>query len=211
MTEVLERIRVQRILPVLRSRDVDDAIATARACAHGTISVVELTYTTPRVEEAVRTLVADGLVVGVGTVTSREQVRTAAAAGASFVVSFTNPEGMVPTADECSVTAIPGAMTPTEVADCVRVGAQAVKLFPARVLGARYLRDLRSVLPDVCAIATGGLRATPESFGPWLDAGALAVGIGSELGSAGRDGPGVVANRVRHALAAVRDALGLEP
>jgi 2-dehydro-3-deoxyphosphogluconate aldolase/(4S)-4-hydroxy-2-oxoglutarate aldolase len=202
MTDVLERIARQRVVPVLRSTDVQDAIATARACAAAGMEVVELTHSTPNVEAAVRALADEQVVIGVGTITSAAQVEAAVTAGAGFVVSFTAPAGMVAAARSLGVPAIPGALTPTEVAGCLQSGAAAVKLFPARGLAPAYLRDLRAVLGDFPAIVTGGLQASAASIVPWLQAGALAVGLGGDLGTVAADGAQEVQRRARAALAA---------
>jgi 2-dehydro-3-deoxyphosphogluconate aldolase/(4S)-4-hydroxy-2-oxoglutarate aldolase len=208
MADVLERIAAQRVVPVLRSGDVADAVATARACARAGMEVIELTHSTPDVEIAIRELSRDGVTVGVGTVTSAAQVEPAIAAGAAFVVSFTAPEGMVQAARALGVPAIPGALTPTEVADCLAQGAPAVKLFPARGLAPAYLRDLRAVMPQLRAIVTGGLRASAEDVVPWLEAGALAVGLGGDIGTAVADGAEEVERRAREALAAAAGTSG---
>jgi 2-dehydro-3-deoxyphosphogluconate aldolase/(4S)-4-hydroxy-2-oxoglutarate aldolase len=201
---VLKQLAAQRVIPVLRTADVDDAVATARACAAAGMRAIELTRTTPDVERALEALRGDGLLLGLGTVTHRDQVAAAARAGARFVVSFCAPAGMVAEAHAHGLAAIPGAFTPGEIAACAAHGADAVKVFPARMASPAYLKDLRAVLPGVRLMATGGLRAAPDSAGAWLDAGALAVGIGSELGSAARDGAEEVERRAHAAL----DGLG---
>ena len=179
MSDLLAVLAAQRVIPVLRTADVDDAVATARACAAAGMRAIELTRTTPDVERALLALRDDeGLVLGLGTVTHRDQVARAVAAGARFVVSFTAPVGMVEEAHAHGLPAIPGAFTPTEVAACAAAGADAVKLFPARALPPACVRDLHAVMPDVPLVATGGLRASADSAGAWLAAGALAVGIG---------------------------------
>ena len=207
MSEVLNRIGQQRVLPVLRSADTDDAVATARACARGGLKVIELTRSTPRVEDALNALAEDDdLLLGVGTVTNPEQVRSAAAAGARFVVSFAAPDGLVETAHELGMIAIPGALTATEVLRATQRGADAVKLFPASAVEPGYLRDLAAVMPGVRILVTGGLRATPDSVQPWLDVGALAVGIGSDLGSVAVHGTDEVERRAALALNAASRA-----
>lgn len=199
---VLERLAAQRVVPVLRCAAVQDALDTARACARAGMSVVELTHSTPGVEDAVRTLTAENLEVGVGTITAAAQVRAAVAAGARFAVSYTMPDGMVQACAELGVAAIPGAFTPTEVAACLNAGAPAVKLFPARELSPGYLRDLRTVMPQLRAFVSGGLAAEAGRIRPWLEAGALAVGLGSDLGTVASVGAEEVERRARLALAA---------
>jgi 2-dehydro-3-deoxyphosphogluconate aldolase / (4S)-4-hydroxy-2-oxoglutarate aldolase len=207
VSAVLDRLAAQRVVPVIRCGDPADAVATARACAAAGMDVVELTCTTPAVGEALDALRDDGLCVGLGTITDALQIDIAVAGGAQFVVSFTNPYDFVGAAHASGLAAIPGALTPTEVAACRAAGADAVKLFPARILTPGYLRDLRAVLPDLRAVVTGGLRARAEDLHGWLDAGALALGLGGELGTAGADGAAEVTRRAADALAIAREAL----
>lgn len=200
MTGVLDRIAAQRVIPVLRSDDVGDAVDTARACARAGMTVVELTRTTPGVEEALLELRGEGLLLGVGTLTSAVEVDDAVAAGARFVVSFALRDGFVEAAAAAGVPAIPGALTPSEVAACLAAGAPAVKLFPARTITPGYLRDLRAVLPGLRCLISGGIAADAASIRPWLTAGALAVGVGSDLGSVATHGAAEVERRARIAL-----------
>jgi 2-dehydro-3-deoxyphosphogluconate aldolase/(4S)-4-hydroxy-2-oxoglutarate aldolase len=140
--------------------------------------VVELTRSTPDVESALRELTEEGLLVGVGTIADARYIESAVAAGARFVVSFANPRGFVAAARAAGVPAIPGALTPSEIAAAAASGADAVKIFPASTVSPSYLVSLRPVLPDVKLVVTGGIRATAEDIHPWLSAGALAVGVG---------------------------------
>jgi Entner-Doudoroff aldolase len=197
----LGRLRSQGWVPVLRSDDAEDAAATALACG---VDVVELTFSTPDVSEAVRRLVDEGRYVGVGTVRTAAQVAAAAAAGASFVVSFHRPEVFVGAALDAGIVPIPGALTPHEVASALDAGAPAVKLFPARLITPAYLGDLRTVLGDVALLVTGGIPAEPGAARAWLDAGAWCVGIGSQLGTVAVDGADEVSRRAAALTGALR-------
>jgi 2-dehydro-3-deoxyphosphogluconate aldolase/(4S)-4-hydroxy-2-oxoglutarate aldolase len=198
---VLAAIAEQGVLPVVRARDVDDAVATARALHRGGMAVVELTRSTPRVEDALRALAGDGLTLGLGTIAEAGEVAPAVAAGARFVVSYADPEGFTAAARASGVPAIPGVFTPQEAA---AAGVDTVKLFPARLAAPAYVRDLRAVLPHVRVLASGGIGTRPEQLLPWLRAGALAVGVGGELGTAAAVGPDEVERRARAALATRR-------
>jgi Entner-Doudoroff aldolase len=198
--DALGALRAQRWVPVLRSVDATDAVATALACREGGASVVELTYSTPDVLAAVAELVATGMRVGVGTVRTPQQVSEAVAAGASFLVSFERPVGFLEAAAEAGVLAIPGALTPQEVTTAVNEGAHAVKVFPARLVPPAYLRDLRAVLGDIPLLVTGGIDARRSAIQPWLDSGAWCVGIGSQLGSVREHGAAEVSRRVSELL-----------
>ena len=196
----VDELARQRILPVLRCPDADDAIATAHAAAEAGCRIVELTMSTPGVEVAIAPLVADGLVVAVGTVRDAADVPRLAEAGASLVVSFWNPPGFVDAATAAGIPAIPGGFTAAELAAAHADGAAAVKLFPASLAEPDYLRALHPLLPDLRLLVTGGVE--PEDVRPWLDAGAIAVGLGSKLGTAATVGADEVERRCRAALAA---------
>ncbi len=105
----VEELARQRVLPVLRCADADDAVATARAAAAAGCRLVEVTMSTPGVETAIAPLVDDGLFVAVGTVRDAADVPRLADAGASLVVSFWNPPGFVSTAAGAGIPAIPAA------------------------------------------------------------------------------------------------------
>ncbi len=197
---VIDELARQRVLPVLRCSDADDALATARAAAAAGCRVVEVTMSTPGVEAAIGPLVADGLVVAVGTVRDAADVARLAEAGASLVVSFWSPPGFVAAATAAGIPAIPGGFTTHELAAAHAEGAAAVKLFPASLADPSYLGALRPLLPDLRLVVTGGIE--PDGVRPWLDAGALAVGLGSNLGTAGTVGAAEVERRCRAALAA---------
>ena len=195
----LEELARQRVLPVLRCRDAEDTIATARAAAAAGCRVVEVTMSTPGAEDAIAPLVAEGLVVAVGTVRDASAVRGLADLGATMVVSFWNPPGFIAAAADAGIPAIPGGFTTHELAAAHVEGAAAVKLFPAGLADPSYLQALRPLLPDLRLLVTGGIE--PDGVRPWLEAGALAIGLGSRLGTAATVGAAEVERRCRTALA----------
>jgi len=133
--DVVAQLAAQRIVPVLRTADVEDAVATARACAAAGLRAIELTRTTPDVERALEALREDGLLLGLGTVTDRAQVAAAAHAGARFVVSFHAPAGMVAEAHAHGLAAIPGAFTPGGLYGISKLGLVSATVTLATSLG----------------------------------------------------------------------------
>jgi 2-dehydro-3-deoxyphosphogluconate aldolase / (4S)-4-hydroxy-2-oxoglutarate aldolase len=75
--------------------------------------------------------------------------------------------------------ALPGVLTPSEVASALAHGAAAVKLFPASSGGTTHLRALLGPFPEIKVVPTGGI--APGDVGAWLEAGAWAVGLGGRL------------------------------
>jgi 2-dehydro-3-deoxyphosphogluconate aldolase / (4S)-4-hydroxy-2-oxoglutarate aldolase len=177
--DVLEVVRADRAVAVVRAPSVADPAGLAGVLADAGIRCVEFTFTIPGVLEAIEAAAAAGALVGAGTVTEPAQAKDAIAAGARFVVSpVLVPEIVAPCRD-VGVPVVLAALTPTEVLAAARAGSIAVKLFPASLGGPRYLRDLRGPLPHVVFIPSGGVDSTNAR--EFLEAGAAAVFAGREL------------------------------
>jgi len=177
---VLDRLR-GRVVPVIRTGSASSARALVDALAAGGLTIFEITTSVPDHAALLAELARnDRLLVGMGTVLDAVAAHAAIDAGARFVVSPCVVPEVVEAAAARGVPAIPGAATPTEVLAAWRAGAAAVKCFPARQLGGpAFLKAVRSVLPDVPLIPTGGIEL--DDIDAYLAAGAHAVGMGGQL------------------------------
>ncbi|HEY1317113.1 MAG TPA: bifunctional 4-hydroxy-2-oxoglutarate aldolase/2-dehydro-3-deoxy-phosphogluconate aldolase [Gaiella sp.] len=175
----VDAIRAARLVAILRrADDVDGSVARL---ADAGVRVVEITLDSDDALGAIERARARGdLTVLAGTVREPEQVQAAVSAGAQGVVGPTLSLPVLERAAALGLPAIPGALTPTEIETARRAGAALVKLFPARVGGPRYVRDVLAPLTDVPLLVTGGVDATNAR--EFLAAGAVAVGVGSGLG-----------------------------
>lgn len=185
MPTVVEQIIARRIVAIVRLERYDRAVEVARALVEGGISAVEFTLTGAGANEAIgacRAALGDAILVGVGTVLDAQAAQGSIAAGAQFVVTpALRPEVIA----VCKAQGIPilcGALTPSEALTAHELGAEMVKIFPARTVGPAYIRDLLAPLPFLKLVPTGGIG--PENARAYLDAGAAAVGIGGNLVSA---------------------------
>lgn len=143
---------------------------------------MEVTLDNPDSLSAIRQLrdaLGEEVTLGAGTVRTTEQVREAAESGAQFCVSPHVDPRIVSASKNAGLVSIPGACTPTEVEMAIDAGADCVKLFPAGPLGVKYLAALRSPFPNVRFVPTGGI--SHGELRPWYEAGAFAVGLGSDL------------------------------
>lgn len=177
--DVLEAIRSDRAVAVIRGERVADPAGLAATFAEAGIRAIEFTFTIPEVLAAIEAAARSGAVVGAGTVRTAQQGRDAVSAGAQFLVSPACVEEVAAVAREAELPAFLGALTPTEVDAALKAGTSAVKLFPAGVGGPAYLRDLRGPFPDASFIPSGGV--TAENADAFLEAGAIAVYAGSNL------------------------------
>jgi 2-dehydro-3-deoxyphosphogluconate aldolase/(4S)-4-hydroxy-2-oxoglutarate aldolase len=176
----IETIRAARLVAILRRAAEADA-EVARLAVAG-VRVVEITLDSDDALGAIERARARGdVTVLAGTVREPAQVDAAVAAGAEGIVAPSLSLAVLERAAALGAPSIPGALTPTEVETAWRAGAALVKLFPARLGGPRYVQDLLAPLADVPLVATGGVDATNARA--FLDAGAVAVGVGSGLGS----------------------------
>jgi 2-dehydro-3-deoxyphosphogluconate aldolase / (4S)-4-hydroxy-2-oxoglutarate aldolase len=177
----IERLAATRALFILRGLREDAVLAAATAIERAGFSHLEITSDSPgmpRLLERVRDH-APGLVLGAGTVLDIATADAAIDASARFLVSPQTDAALIERIAARGAAALPGAFTPTEILLAHRAGAAAVKLFPGPIAGPDGLRDIRGPFPFIRFVPTGGI--TLEAVPSWLEAGALAVGIGRRL------------------------------
>lgn len=150
---------------------MDDAIHAdgfGDALVAGGLPIAEVTFRTDAAEESIRRLARRGdLLVGAGTVLTKEQADRAIDAGAAFLVApGTNP----PVIDHSllrSVPIVPGVATPTDIDLAMSFGLDAVKFFPAENLGGTAtLKAFAGPYADMMFLPTGGI--TPELLPSYL-------------------------------------------
>jgi 2-dehydro-3-deoxyphosphogluconate aldolase / (4S)-4-hydroxy-2-oxoglutarate aldolase len=207
---ILKHIADLGLLAVLRAPDPAGARRAVDALVETGVLGIEITYSTPDAASViadVKQSYGDEVLVGAGTLITRAQVAEAAEAGASYLVSPGLDDEVVASMQTSGVPAMAGVLTPTEVMRGVGLGVDVMKLFPGSLGGPSYLRSLRGPFPDVPFMPTGGVSA--DNVGDWLAAGAIAVGAGSELASAGDISSGDFAGireKGRRFLVAIREA-----
>jgi 2-dehydro-3-deoxyphosphogalactonate aldolase len=127
------------------------------------------------------------MLIGAGTLTNSAQVAKVIDAGGSLIVTPHADLSIVQAAKEADTFAVPGFFNPTEAFALLTAGADAIKLFPAEVLGPPMLKALKAVLPtDALVIPVGGIDR--ENIGVWMTAGASGFGAGSSIYKPGDDG-----------------------
>ena len=184
--EVLEIIRVHRIIAIVRLNDLSTAVDLSRALFAGGIRALEFTLSNPAAIKALAEVKAalpefdrGEAVIGIGTVLKADQARAAIEAGAQFIVSPATNLATIEACQQLKIAVMPGALTPTEILAAWEAGASAVKVFPARSVGPSYLKDVREPLPFLRLIPTGGI--DQHNVKEYLKNGAFAVGVGGNL------------------------------
>jgi 2-dehydro-3-deoxyphosphogluconate aldolase/(4S)-4-hydroxy-2-oxoglutarate aldolase len=181
--EVFDKMVSEGLIPVIRVASASEAIDVADAIKEGGVNFIEITMSVQGAIDVIKELTAkyrDEIIMGAGTVLDAETGRAALLAGAQFIVSPTLNLDLIELAHRYSAVVIPGAMTPTEILTAWNAGADMVKVFPAGQLGGPgYIKALRGPLPQILLVPTGGVNL--QNAGPFIQAGATALGVGSEL------------------------------
>ena len=133
MNDVIQKIYDIGIVPVIAIDDADKAVPLAKALVKGGLPAAEVTFRTAAAEEAIKRIVAEvpEMLVGAGTVLTKEQADRAIAAGVKFIVSpGFNPEITKYVIDK-GMLMMPGTATPGEMEQAMSMGLDVVKFFPA--------------------------------------------------------------------------------
>jgi len=205
---ITEQLRDTGVAAILRADRPDHLEEVAHELAAAGITCIELTLTTPGALDALAQLrrsLDAGVALGLGSVLDAAQAQAALDAGADFLVTPGVCEEVARAAGARAAPCYQGVFTPTEVVAAWRLGAPAVKLFPAATGGPRHLRDIRGPLPEIPLVPTGGIAL--EQIADYFAAGAIAVGLGGPLiGDALRGGStAALRERARAALDAVTE------
>lgn len=176
-----------RVVAIVRLEHYDRAAQIAAALVAGGVRSLEFTLTGRGAFAAIETVrreLGSDVQVGVGTVLTVEDAERAIASGAEFVVTPAFRPLVIDLCNRLDVPSLCGGFTPSELLAAHEAGAPIVKLFPARQASPTYLKDVLAPLPFLRVVPTGGIDHTNARA--WLDAGALAVGIGGKMVAADR-------------------------
>ena len=177
----LDQLLASRVIAIVRTHREDEIVPLARAIVQGGIGVLEVALTSPGAIAAIRQIALEvkGATVGAGTVLDERQAGAAIEAGSQFLMSPGFSLRVLRAATDRHIPYIPGALTPTELTAIFEHGLREIKIFPAGSLGPSYIRELLGPFPDLRPIPTGGV--TRENARAFLEAGAVAVGVGGAL------------------------------
>lgn len=185
---VIEWIEQHRVIVIVRGVASDKLVPLAEALCEGGIRAMEFTYNAcgdpsdETVAENIRRAteaMAGKMLVGAGTVLTEKQVELTAAAGGCFVISPDVNETVIRKTRALGLVSIPGALTPSEITQANRAGADFIKLFPADLFGPKYVKTLSAPLSHVRFLAVGGVN--DQTIPAYLAAGVKGFGVASAV------------------------------
>jgi len=178
----LSQLQKHKAIAVIRAAKKEWGREMAMAVASGGMQLIEITWNSDGAEELISELRSElpGCTIGTGTLFNMQQLKEAITSGAQFLFTPHVDLAMIQAAREQHVPIIPGALTPTEIVTAWSHGASCVKVFPVQAVGgADYIKSLQGPLGEIPLIPTGGVSV--ENAKEFLQAGAMAVGLSSEL------------------------------
>lgn len=186
--QVIELVLQTKLVAIVRGVYGQDCLNLAKALCEGGICALEVTFDQSntalwqKTADTIRLLnenLGESMVFGAGTVTSVELVNIAKNAGAKFIVSPDCEPDVIRATVEAGMVSMPGALTPTEVLQAHKAGADFVKVFPAGTMGAAYLKAIAAPINHVRLLAVGGVNET--NVADFMKAGAVGAGVGGNL------------------------------
>jgi 2-dehydro-3-deoxyphosphogluconate aldolase / (4S)-4-hydroxy-2-oxoglutarate aldolase len=172
------------LVPLFYSGDAAEANAIAKAVADGGSRVLEFTNRGEKALGVFAEIVNANpkLIVGVGSVLDAPTAALFIAYGANFIVGpVFNPE-VARLCNRRKIAYLPGCGSVSEISTAEEAGVEIAKVFPGESVGGPgFIKAVLGPMPWSRLMPTGGVDATAASIGEWIKAGAVAVGMGSNL------------------------------
>ncbi|SIT26418.1 bifunctional 4-hydroxy-2-oxoglutarate aldolase/2-dehydro-3-deoxy-phosphogluconate aldolase [Chryseobacterium gambrini] len=184
---IIQKIKGQKIVPLFYNESFEVSKSIVESLYKAGIRVVEYTNRGASALQNFRKLKElsatefPELFLGIGTVKNVAEMNEYVNAGADFIITPVIDESIVKNASERNILLIPGCFTPSEINLAYQNGLRMVKIFPADVVGKKYIRSIRPVFPEMEFMLTGGISSDCEDILSWMESGAVAVGLGSSL------------------------------
>jgi 2-dehydro-3-deoxyphosphogluconate aldolase / (4S)-4-hydroxy-2-oxoglutarate aldolase len=184
--QIFDEIKRTRVVPLFTHDDAALAVEVLRAAYEAGIRVFEFTNRRKNSFEVFQALVKHrsqypDLMLGIGTIMDPETTVKFIDAGADFIISPILKTSMAEVCHRYNKHWMPGCATLTEIVTAKEFGAEIIKIFPGSVLGPGFISSIMPVVPDLNLMITGGVEPNEQNLSAWFKAGAMAVGMGSQL------------------------------
>lgn len=183
---MIESMQSTGIIPLFSHDDPTVARQIVTAAYKGGVRIIEFTNRKQNALEVFTELVKNRsaypeMQLGIGTVMDAATTKRFIDAGADFIISPILKPEMAEVCRQHNIPWIPGCATLTEIVNARDLGAEVIKVFPGSVLGPGFISSIMPVVPDLKLMITGGVEQSEENLTAWFRAGALCVGLGSNL------------------------------
>lgn len=176
---VFKKKPVMGILRGISADHIEPLIETVVAAGLETIEITMNTAGATELIRKARQSAGKRLVIGAGTVLDMDSLKSALDSGATFIVTPVLVKDVVGYCVRNKIPVFPGALTPAEIYQAWQAGATMVKVFPAKVFGPEYFRELKGPFNDIELLACAGV--TAQNLKEYFACGASAVSFGASV------------------------------
>lgn len=185
-THIISIMEDTGLIPVFNHHHIETSKKVLDASYEGGIRVFEFTNRGENALEVFSELKKyaskyEDLILGIGTIFDVDTAKHFLDKGAQFIVSPALVPELAAFAAEKNILWIPGCSTVTEVYRASKLGAELVKAFPGNMLGPAFVKAIKSVLPWIKIMPTGGVSPDKANLKSWFVTGVTCVGMGSQL------------------------------
>ncbi|MBO5783348.1 MAG: bifunctional 4-hydroxy-2-oxoglutarate aldolase/2-dehydro-3-deoxy-phosphogluconate aldolase [Clostridia bacterium] len=170
MNDVIKQLSLIGVVPVIKIDNAADAVPLAKALIDGGLPCAEVTFRTAAAKDAIAAIskAYPDMIVGAGTVLTKQQVDDAIEAGSKFIVSpGFNPE-IVAYCQEKGCPIVPGINNPSGIEQALGLGLDVVKFFPTEQSGGlEMIKAMSAPYGAVKFMPTGGVN--PANVCDYLD------------------------------------------
>ncbi|MCY9855984.1 bifunctional 4-hydroxy-2-oxoglutarate aldolase/2-dehydro-3-deoxy-phosphogluconate aldolase [Vibrio mediterranei] len=169
MTTIAQQLAAIKVIPVIAIDRAEDIVPLGKTLVENGLPAAEITFRSGAAVEAIRLLreAQPEMLIGAGTVLSREQAKAAKDAGATFVVSPGFNPNTVNACREIGIDIVPGVNNPSAVEAAIEMGLTILKFFPAEASGGiNMLKSLLGPYTQIQFMPTGGIN--PKNVNDYL-------------------------------------------
>lgn len=178
-----KKLAEKKVLPIIRSSNTQKVIDIAHALMEGGLDIMEINAEAPEVFNAIKALSNEATICAGGIITSI-QAQTAIESGAKLISSPIFQHNILKISKDRQIPYIAGTSTANEAYSAWKSRIPLVKIYPITAMGGvAYIENLLRPMPFLNVIPQGNVRT--EEVKAYINAGAIAVGVGRHLTEAG--------------------------
>jgi len=212
--ETLNAIIEVGVIPLFYQQETEVAIKIIDACLEGGARCIEFTNRGDGAHLVFEKIISHykdhpTLILGSGSIMDAGTASLFIQLGSNFIVSPILNKEVALTCNLRKVPYLPGCGNVNEISRAEKLGVEICKYFPGGIGGPSFIKNISGPMPWSNIMPTGGVTLDEKNITDWIKAGAVALGIGSNLitKEAVRDGDfSTITKNVRTALDLIQSA-----
>ena len=183
--KIIDQITMQGVLPMYITDDFEVMKRTVQLCSEAGLTTLEVLNRIPNSLDIFKQLMQfvkdniPGFKLIAGTITDVETAYSFIKAGACMIIAPNMDEEIGNVCIDNGIEWLPGVFTISEIYKAKKIGAIGFKLFPANLSSPDFVRTVKTLLPEIKLVASGGIRLKEDTIPNWISSGSDAVAFGN--------------------------------